>query len=378
MAQTVRMIAFGDDLIHKELYKAAENEEGSYCFDGMFTHVADEIKGADIAIINQETMLVPEHSMVSSFPNFGSPQEVGDAVAKAGFSVVTHASNHALDKGNSAILSTIKFWRTKYPDITVTGIHDSREDQKKIRVVERNGIKIAILNYTEKLNFKRVPSDTPYCIDVMKKKHKKIMREQIKKAKEKADFVLVMPHWGCEYLYEPIKSQKKWAHFFAECGADLIIGTHPHVIQPKEVIHTADGRDVPCIYSLGNYISCQIKQGTMLGGMADIRLERKADRVVVKKAEIVPLVTHTDKNYSYFTTYLLKDYNDELASENKIFRIVEKQYGATVNYKYLTDLFDKIMTGRAMEESELKTPMDVTMSNLRAVLNSMRGINTKK
>lgn len=378
MAHTVRMIAFGDNLIHKELYKAAETDEGKYCFDDMYTHITDEIKRADIAVINQETMLVPEHSMVSSFPHFGTPKEVGDAVAKAGFSVVTHASNHALDKGNLALQSTVKFWRTKYPDITVTGIHDSQEDRKKIRVVERKGIRIAILNYTEKLNFQRIPSDASYCLDVMKKNHKKIIREQIKEAKEKSDFVLVMPHWGCEYLYEPVKSQKKWAHFFAECGADLIIGTHPHVIQPKEVLHTSDGRDVPCIYSLGNYISCQVKQGTMLGGMADILLERQADQVAVKKAEIVPLVTHTDKDYSYFTTYFLKDYNDGLASENKIFDIVRKQYGVNVNCRYLTDLFDKIMTGKAMEESEFKKPLDVTMSNLRGILNAMTGKNTKK
>lgn len=378
MAQTVRMIAFGDNLIHKELYKAAGSEEGKYCFDGMFAHITDEIKGADIAIINQETMLVPQHSMVSSFPAFGSPKEVGDAVAAAGFSVVTHASNHTLDKGNAALQSTVKFWRTKYPDITVTGIHDSREDQKKIRVVTRNGIRIAILNYTEKLNFKRIPSDAPYCIDVMKKNRKKMIREQIKEAKRKADFVLVMPHWGCEYLYEPIRSQKKWAKFFAECGANLIIGTHPHVIQPKEVIQTTDGRNVPCIYSLGNYISCQVKQGTMLGGMAEILLEKTADQVVVKKAEIVPLVTHTDQKFSYFTTYFLKDYNDELASENKIFRIVERQYGVPVNCKYLTDLFEKIMTGKAMEESEFKKPLDVTLSNLRGVANARKGINIKE
>ena len=116
----------------------------------------------------------------------------------------------------------------------------------------------------------------------------------------------------------------------------------------------------------------------MLGGMAEILLEKTADQVVVKKAEIVPLVTHTDQNFSYFTTYFLKDYNDELASENKIFRIVERQYGVPVNCKYLTDLFKKIMTGKAMEESEFKKPLDVTLSNLRGVANARKGINIKE
>lgn len=378
MSKQVKLIAFGDNLIHKELYKAAEYEPGKYCFDGMFSHVKPVVEQADVAIINQETMMVGDHSQVSSFPYFGSPQEVGDAIAAAGFSVVTHASNHALDKGYSAIQSTAEFWKKKYPKMMVTGIHASSEDQRKIRVITRHGIRIAVLNYTESLNFKRIPSKEPYCIDVMKKNRKKRIAAQIKKAATYADIVLVMPHWGCEYLYEPIQSQKDWASFFAECGADLIIGTHPHVIQPKEVLHTSDGREVPCIYSLGNFISCQVKAGTMLGGMADVLIEKEDDKAVIKKAEIVPIVTHTDEEYSYFTTYMLEDYTDELASCNKIFRIVEKKYDVTVDYPYLCNLFEKIMTGKAQKENEFQTPRDVMMANVKGVFYSSIGKNVKK
>lgn len=230
----VRIMAVGDDLIHKQLYEAARLPEGGYCFDGMFDGVHEMIAQADVRVINQETILVKDEEQVSSFPAFGSPVAVGEAVVEAGFNVVTHASNHALDKGLDGIADTLAFWERYENSVCMLGLNGSADDQNRIRSIVVDGIKIALINCTEKLNFRRLPHAAPYSVDVMKGFSRRALAERIGRARREADFVIVFPHWGCEYLYEPIKSQRAWTSFFAEAGADLIIGTHPHVVQPVE------------------------------------------------------------------------------------------------------------------------------------------------
>lgn len=370
--------AVGDNLIHKQVYQAARREDGTYDFTGMYEKVKPLLEEADIAVINQETILVADDAKISSFPAFGSPTAVGEAIIEAGFDVVTHASNHALDKGYEAICDSVNFWEEHKDKICYTGIHTSAEDQSDIRVLEREGIKVAFLNYTEPLNFHIIPRSHPYCVDVMKCYTKGRIREQIKKAKELADIVIVFPHWGCEYLYEPVEKQKKWAAFFANAGADLIIGTHPHVLQHTTKITTKDGREVCCLYSLGNFISCQVNQGTMLGGMADIVIEKTGEGAAVTHADIIPLVTHTDDSYSYFTTYPLSEYSDELAAGNKIFAVMERNLKVHIDVAYLHKLYLDIRKKQAMKDSIYKTPTDVLLHNIAGVYNALTGKNTKE
>ena len=377
---TIRLRAVGDNLIHIQLYEAARLTEGGYDFHGMYEHILGLINEAEIAVINQETILVEDENKVSSFPAFGSPMAVGDAIIDAGFNVVTHASNHALDKGYKAICDTVSYWerRQEDKDIVYTGIHTSKEDQEKIRVVVRDGIRVAILNYTSTLNYHPVMPSHSYCVDVMKGYTKGRIKKQIEEARKIADIVAVFPHWGCEYLYEPVDLQKEWAFIFANAGADIIIGTHPHVVQNMTVITTEDNRKVPCIFSLGNYISCQVNQGTMLGGMADVEITKGNNRAKITKAKIIPLVTHTDDHYGHFTTYPLSSYTDELAGENKIFKIMERNLGIRIDTEYLNKLFNDIMTKQAMKDSVFKRPSDVTWANIVGVYNALRGVNTKE
>ena len=375
---TITLRAVGDNLLHEQVFKAAKNEDGSYCFDMEFEHVLPLIKEADISVINQETIYVKDRANISSFPFFGSPMEAGDSIIKAGFDLVTHASNHALDKGYAAIKETVEYWDGTGSDIVYTGIHSNTEDAEKIRVLERNGVKIAFLNYTGPMNYHIVPLNHPHCVDVMNASSKGRIKKQIKLARQKADVVAVFPHWGCEYLYEPIPKQIKWAHFFADAGADIIIGTHPHVLQYKDTIISRDGREVPCLYSLGNFIACQVIQGTMLGGMADVMISVQNGKVKVEKADIIPLVIHTDRNYSFFTSYPLKDYNDELASENRIFAVMKERNGWNVNMEYLNRLFEDIMNRRAMEYSIYKSPLQIRAQNIKGVIRILSGRKTSK
>lgn len=373
----VRIMAVGDDLIHKQLYEAARLPEGGYCFDGMFDGLRDMIAQADVRVINQETILVADEAQVSSFPAFGTPVAVGQAVVDAGFNVVTHASNHALDKGLDGIADTLAFWELHEDRVCMLGLHPSAADQERVRSIEVDGVKIALVNCTEKLNFRRLPRGARYCVDVMKGFSRRALAARIGRARAEADFVVVFPHWGCECLYEPVDSQRRWASFFAEAGADLIIGTHPHVVQPVEWIERSDGGRTLCYYSLGNFISCQVGAGTMLGALADVTLERTGDGVRIASHDIVPLVTHTDASYGRFTTYPLADYTDEMAAENKIFAVVEKNRGIHVDVAYLRTLFDDILHYRAQAYNEYQTPWDVNMGNVKGVLNALRGKNMK-
>lgn len=369
----IRMV--GDDLIHKQVYEAAYKGDG-YNFDIMFENIRNLIDEADLSIINQETILVSDYKDISSFPAFGSPSELADSIVRAGFNVVLHASNHSLDKKYKGIEDALAIWR-KHKDITVLGIHDSQADAEKMRIVTVGDMKVALLNYSEKMNFHPMPFGKPYAVDRMRKRDRNKIAAQIRRAKSKADLVIVMPHWGCEYLYEPVPSQKEWAVFFADSGADLIIGTHPHVVQYKEDIRTSDGRLVPCLYSLGNFISCQIIPGTCIGGMADIRVEFDQN-ARIKNADIIPLMTHTDRDYSYFTTYPLEKYTRELAEENKILTVMAKRSGQKrMDPDSLNNLFIDIMEKRAMADAMFKKPMDVTISNVKGVFAALTGKNTK-
>lgn len=293
----------------------------------------------------------------------------------AGFQVVTHASNHALDKGMEGITDSIEIWKNK--GVLTVGIRENAESMEEIRILERNGIKVAFLNYTATLNYHIRPAGKKYCVNVMKPKSKGMIREQICKARRIADIVVVLPHWGCEYLSEPDSSQVAWGNFFASCGADIIIGTHPHVVQNMDFIITKDKRMVPCFYSLGNFISCQVKPFTALGAIADIEITKDASGIRIEKSEMIPVITHTDENYSMFKVYPMDAYNDTLAGHNRIFKVIEKDYDLSVNTEYYKKLFKDILNKKAKEYNLFKTPGDVRRSNIQGLFYTLCGKNKK-
>lgn len=368
---TIRLRAVGDDLLHWQLNAAAKRPDGSRDFAPMFAHIAPLMQEAELAVINQETILVEDERRISSFPVFGSPTAVAEAIAAAGFNVVTHASNHALDKGFSAICETVRCWQRFAGQVEYAGIHADRADRDRIRVIGKNGIRVALLNYTQTLNFHPLPPAHPYCVDVMKPYAKGRIRHQLRLARQQADVVIVFPHWGCEYLFEPVKRQRAWAQFFADAGADLIIGTHPHVLQSTETLRTNDGRSVPCLYSLGNFISCQISQATMLGGMADVVIEKTGEGTRITQAEIQPLVTHAAGEFEAFTVYPLADYTDALAAQNKILTEEAKYAGFSYDTAYLRKLFEDILSHRAMAYCMYKSPGEVRKGNLIGTIHAI-------
>lgn len=308
----VTLLAVGDNLIHIEVVKSGKQKDGTYNYDHLYDNLAREIQEADIAVVNQETILGGDDFAYSGYPSFNSPYEIGEALVKAGFDVITHATNHTLDMGYKAVKNTFGFW-SGYPDITVLGINESKEQQEAIPIVEKNGIKLAMLNYTYGLNGYKMPEDKPYLVNLLKKEQ---MKRDIQKAKELADFVIVFPHWGTEYVYEPTSMQKDLTSFYYDLGVDLVIGTHPHVIEPVEWIEKESGHRMLVYYSLGNFMSYQKEAPRMLGGMATVTITKDGTGTYISDAAITPIVTHYENGPAdyHYGLYKLTEYPPELAA----------------------------------------------------------------
>ena len=312
----VTLVMVGDILLHTPVAESAKTEEGGYDFTAVFANLQEEIGGADLAIVNQEVILGGAELGVSGYPSFNAPYELGDALWEAGFDVVLHATNHALDKGRQGLVNCMAFWETNYPEIAVLGIHESERDQQEIYICEQEGIRIAILNYTYGTNGIPLPGDMPYGVDILERER---VTEDLKRAKELADFVIVCPHWGTEYVLEETATQREWAKLFAENGADLVLGTHPHVIEPIAWVE-----DTLVYYSLGNFVNWTSGTGAgvanrMVGGMAQVTigLDENGEAVITDYG-VETLVCHLEEGYGGVTVYPLAGYTEELAERNAI------------------------------------------------------------
>lgn len=324
----VDIVMIGDMLMHMGVQNSGKLDDGTYNYDHLFTHIKDDVQSADIAIANQEVMLGGVELGLSGYPNFNCAYEVGDALVDAGFNVILHATNHTLDKGKKGVDNTLNYWKTKHPDITYLGINETAEDQDKIYVFEKEGIKIAILNYTYGTNGIALPADRPFVVNLLEEE--KVLAD-LKKANEMADFVVVCPHWGSEYTLVETDYQRHWAQLFADNGVDLVLGAHPHVVEPVTWVEGKDGQKMLCYYSVGNYVSTQQKASTMLGAMAKVTLTNdESGNVFIKTYEIEPLVTHRVLGTQKITTYKLSDYTSELVSKNTILN-----YASEFSMKYL-------------------------------------------
>ena len=330
------VVMVGDILLHDGIEKCALREDGSYDFAEIFRHTKDEIEAADLAIVNQEVIIGGEDLHISGYPSFNAPYEIADDLAETGFDVICHATNHALDRGKKGIENCLMYWRDNYPQIRTVGIYDSTEESSEICIYEKDGYKIAVLNYTYGTNGIPLPKDMPYAVSLLQEDR---VRDDLARAEKEADFTIVCPHWGTEYNLGVSAMQEKWAKIFADNGADLIIGTHPHVIEPLDTVKTDDGRSVPVYYSLGNYVNWTSGQGTgvanrMVGAMAVVTLVKDAaGNVTVDDYGVKPLVCHVESETDGATVYFLDDYTQAQSLLNEI-----RYRDGNFSYKYCVDL----------------------------------------
>ncbi len=310
---SVKLLAVGDIIAHDTILNLAETDNG-YDFSSLFALLKNDISSVDLAIANVETPL--GGGPYIGYPAFNTPDEMGLAVIDSGFDVALQASNHSMDAGADGIHHCINFWKNHKNEILMVGMHESAEEEKAIPTTTIHGIKFAVLNYTYGLNGYELPEGEEYLLTIMDDSSEDFITDQVKRASETADFVIVCPHWGEEnMLGAPNDFQKYWAELFTEAGADLILGTHPHVIQNIEWITSDNGNKSLCYYSLGNFVSNQQYTDTVLGGMAYMEIKKENDQISIDNPSVIPVVTHNDKTGDpvVIQTYYLADYTQELA-----------------------------------------------------------------
>lgn len=327
----ITIMATGDNLMHMGIVYTGKQADGTYNFDFLFEGIADFLAVADIKITNQETIFGGNDLGFSGYPRFNSPTEVGDAIAAAGFNVVLQASNHSADKGLEGLLHCVEFWKT-HPEVLMVGIHEEAAESHDIPFLTIKETTFAILNYTYSPNMATIPADVRGHLDILcewnrnngsinfTKIDEQVLAD-IEKAEELADVVIVCPHWGTEYATSPSTYQRTFAEQMTEAGADLIIGTHPHVVQPVEWVESENGNKALCYYSLGNYVSTQKGGISMLEGMAWVTFHVTEEGITIteEKTGIIPMVCQYKSGpVRMDSVYLLEDYTEELAAKHGI------------------------------------------------------------
>ena len=278
---TVSIVCAGDNLIHTPIYRIAHETAGNegYEFSPAYEHLGTLISDADLAILNQETIISDDFEP-SSWPFFCTPSAMARDMSELGFDAFSIANNHVLDKGEDGLKSTLEFWKENYPAVPVYGAYMNDEDMNNIRTLTVNGIKFAFLGYMEHTNGLYLPKGSECRVTYLS--DEETMEHQIRAAREIADCVIVSVHFGIEVTNIITDQQRALSQKFADWGADIIIGTQPHTIQSMEYLDAADGRKAFMFYCLGNFISTMdnpLSMAEMLGCITVTKRFRRSDTV---------------------------------------------------------------------------------------------------
>ncbi len=332
------LIAVGDNLIHGPIYRQANERSNNSGFDfrPAYQQIASYLAEADLALMNQETPLGGTELGLSSYPQFNSPQELGEQMIELGFNMFSHANNHVLDAGQRGFNNTIAFWRRQSAEkpVIMAGIAADREDDQ-LQILQVKDLKIALLAYTYGTNGLRLPKSSS---GIIKYLDDDLICQELDKAIAEANIVIVSVHWGQEYQANANNEQKRLAQLMADNGADIIIGSHPHVLQGVEMLSTPDGRQVPVFYSLGNFISAQNRPDTMLGGMAKVQMvyDKATGKLSLTELGIIPLVTDYSASYKNITIYPLNSYTEAQANRHGV-----RASNSSFSLAYLKKLFNQ-------------------------------------
>ncbi len=316
------IIMVGDALMHMPIVNGHKTSNG-YDFTGIFKYIKPIVSEYDLAYYNQETILGGTSIGLSGYPQFNSPQQVGDAFIDAGFNLVSLATNHSMDNyyksGGKSIANSVKYWKDHSDKAFAAGTYTSQEERDAVVVREINGIKYGFLSYTEQTNGITVPSSKKYLVNVY---NKDLVKKDVEAYKEKVDVIIVAMHWGSEYTNTPTTSEKEAAKYLASLGVNLIIGCHPHVIQPMAYIG-----DTLVVYSLGNFVSNQEGNDRLTGLMASANIVKRTyhGKTTIKIEDPTAELIYTRKSekhvvypYSKLTTNIFSNYKTYYNKYKKI------------------------------------------------------------
>lgn len=334
--RSASFVGCGDNIIYFGTYRdAASKSDGTrkYNFKPIYKNVQDIISGADIAFINQETACAQSFEP-ESYPTFNSPVDLTFDIRDVGFDVIGMANNHMLDKGALGLRESFDNWNAV--GLTVIGCYEEKDDGTKyITYYEKNDIIIAFVAYTYGTNLSEDPAKEGLYAPYLKQSD---VASDMKEARENSDFVIVSVHWGEEGSMTPSTEQVSYAKIMAENGADVILGHHPHVIQPIEWLEGYEGSKTLCAYSLGNFVHEQARDYNVPGGIISFDITDSGDGdVKVVSPRFIPTVCHYPSNFYDNVVYLLEDYTEDLARSHA----VRTYYNNTISLeglkKYVTD-----------------------------------------
>ena len=317
---SAKLVAVGDNLMHRSCTLSAKNADGTYDFTKHFANMADIFKAADLAVISQDTVLGGIELGATSTETgiFNTAVELADGMADAGINVVLAANNHIMDEGSAGLNTMMSYFSTKYPNITLLGVNNSREAKDEPVYVETNNIKIAMINYSYGSNQTADLDASPYLLNQYDEDW---LSDVLKQAREEADFIIAFPFWGEQNSMDYTQEQERQAQFLADNGVDLIIGSYPHVVEPVKWITAENGDRTLVYYSLGNFQSIQNTVENMLGGQANITISKEEDGTHISDYSLDFVVTYYEQResseyYDIVTTYPLADYTSDLAARH--------------------------------------------------------------
>jgi len=353
----IKLIAVGDYLIHSSVYKDANklaNYDG-YDFKPIISNIKEIVKDYDIAYYNQETILGGTELGLADYPTFNSPYEAGDAMIDAGFNLVSLATNHTMDSGAKAVENSCKYWK-QHDNVLSSGSYCSEEEREEIRIEEKNGITYTMLNYSYGTN--GMPRIKDYYInlwptdidninnpdtDTKYNNYKEQVKKDIEKVRDKVDFLIVAMHWGVEYTHTPTEYQKDMAEYLASLDVDVIIGTHPHVIQPVTWIN-----NTLVIYSLGNFLSAQYQNNGSCSNyactvelMTNFTIEKNTKN---NKSEIKIKNIENELLYNYYNQTSWRDFKIIPFSNPEIKDYLPDYKNIYEKYKNIVQKMDSSMT----------------------------------
>ncbi len=306
-------VAVGDNILHSAIIEDAKNhakDGAEYDFTYIYDNVRDEIAAADIAFVNQETPMGGKALGYYGYPNFNGPQEAGDALVDCGFDIVCIATNHMADHGDAGLRGSIDYWNSQ--PVTLIGGYKNKADYDTIRVHEKDGVKIALLAYTFLNVGTSLSAGSELVIPYTEEAE---IRRQVAMAKEVGDLVIVNMHWGLEQ-FQVTAEQKKYAQLLCDLGVDVVIGEHPHVLQPMEWMENEDGHKTLLTYSLGNFLSTMYNDFYMVGGMLSFDIVKTEKDTTIENPQLIPTVTFYDVNRANLSIYFLDAFTEELASSH--------------------------------------------------------------
>ena len=342
----VSFMGVGDNLIHDTVYKDALQEDGTYDFTDMYANFSEDLKNTDIKFINQETVLGGVDLGLSGYPTFNSPTEIAKNLESVGFNLVNLASNHCLDRMEQGIANELAAFDET--NIVHDGVYNTQEEFDTIPTFTKNGITFSFLAYTYGTN--GIQPTYTYNVSYFDDAQ---IQSDVQRAKEISDVVIVSAHWGDENTFEPNDFQKHYAQLFADCGVDVVIGTHPHTSQPVEWIEGSKGNKMLCVYSLGNFIGGMLTTDNAIGGEIKFDFVKEGEKISIENVEWIPTIIRFEGNQanimeerSNYQAYKVSQYTDKLAKKH----VLNNYEGNVVSLEYIDSKTREVISAEFLGE----------------------------